>query len=341
MKHYQNRKIVLARRPKGEVVDEDLRLETEQTREINDGEVLIKVLWLSLDPYIRPRMNDMKSYIEPIAIDAVMSAESVGVVLESRSANYAAGDYVTSYSGWQEYYIASSEEAMMYKIQPNDLPLSVFLGVAGMPARTAYLGFTRVGKPRKHETVVVSSASGAVGSVVGQIAKMMECRVIGIAGGEKKCRYVSEELGFDACVDYKAGNLAEDLAKACPEGIDIYFENVGGEVTRAVAPLLNKGSRVPICGYISAYNDENIAAAETPFHVLGALPDPPEHSFFVVSEWQDEHQEITRQLSQWVKDGKIKYRESITEGIESAVDAFRGMLRGKNFGKPIVKIASE
>ncbi|TQV84013.1 NADP-dependent oxidoreductase [Exilibacterium tricleocarpae] len=341
MSNYKNRRIVLARRPKGEVADEDLRLESVDMKPLDDGEILIKVLWLSLDPYMRPRMNDLKSYMDPIAIDAVIVGESVGQVVESRSGKYAVGDYVTSYSGWQEYYVAPETEAMMYKVDPRGLPLSVFLGAAGMPARTAYLGLTRVGKPEAGETVVVSAASGAVGSVVGQIAKTLGCRVVGIAGGEKKCSYVTGELGFDACVDYKAGNLDADLAAACPAGIDVYFENVGGAVTRAVAPLLNKGSRVPVCGYISAYNEQDITAVETPFHILGALPEPPEHRFFVVTEWQDEHEEVTRQLVDWVKDGKIKYSESVADGLDNAVDAFRGMLQGKNFGKQLVKIAEQ
>ena len=340
MTEYQNRKIVLARRPQGEVADEDLRLETEPVRDIQEGEILIKVLWLSLDPYMRPRMNDMQSYMDPVAIDAVMVGESVGEVVQSRSEKFAVGDIVTSYSGWQEFHIAADTEAMIYKVEPNGLPLSVFLGAAGMPARTGYLGLTRVGLPKKGETVVVSAASGAVGSVVGQVAKMLGCRAVGVAGGEKKCKYVTEELGFDACIDYKAGNLDADLAAACPKGIDVYFENVGGAVTRAVAPLLNKGSRVPICGYVSAYNEQDISKVETPFHVLEALPEPPEHRFFLVTEWQEEHQEVTSELASWVKEGKIKYSESVAEGLENAVDAFRGMLQGKNFGKQVVKIGS-
>ncbi|MCV6615655.1 MAG: NADP-dependent oxidoreductase, partial [Cellvibrionaceae bacterium] len=172
----------------------------------------------------------------------------------------------------------------------------------------------------------------------GQVAKSLGLRVVGIAGGDSKCTYVGDELGFDACVDYKGGNLAEDLAAACPDGIDIYFENVGGAVTRAVAPLLNKGSRVPVCGYVSAYNAENIAEVETPFHVLGALPNPPEHRFFVVTEWQHRHHEVTELLRDMIKDGRLKYRESVAEGLDSAIDAFRGMLTGKNFGKQVVKI---
>ncbi len=339
MSKYQNRRIVLARRPNGEIADGDLRLETVPVPELREGEVLIKVLLLSLDPYMRPRMNDLESYMEPVALNAVMVGESIGQVLASRCEQFAEGDYVSCYSGWQEYYIASGEEEMFYKVDPQELPLSVFLGAAGMPGRTGYLGLTRVGKPESGETVVVSSASGGVGSVVGQVAKMQGCRVVGVAGGRQKCDYVVNELGFDSCVDYKVDSFAEDLARACPDGIDVYFENVGGAVTKAVAPLLNKGSRVPICGYVSAYNDTDLANAETPFHILEALPEPPEHRFFLVTEWQDEHSQTTRQLAEWVGAGKIKYRESVAEGLENAVDAFRGMLRGENFGKQIVKVS--
>ena len=210
-----------------------------------------------------------------------------------------------------------------------------------MPGRTAYFGLTEVGKPKAGETLVVAAASGAVGSVVGQLAKIKGLRVIGIAGGAKKCRYVKEELHFDACIDYKAGNLDAELQAACPDGIDIYFENVGGEVTRAVAPLLNDGARVPICGYVSKYNSEDITKAETPFDILKGLDPVPEHRFFVVTEWMDRWVEATRLLGGWVQEGRIKYRESIGEGLENAPEYFCGMLRGKNFGKQLIKVADE
>jgi NADPH-dependent curcumin reductase len=227
------------------------------------------------------------------------------------------------------------------KIDLKNGTLSAHLGVVGMPGRTAFFGLTEVGKPKAGETLVVAAASGAVGSVVGQIAKIKGLRVVGIAGGADKCRYVKEELGFDECLDYKAGDLASKLKAACPNGIDIYFENVGGDVTRAVAPLLNPGARVPICGYISNYNDADITKAETPFHILKTLEDVPEHRFFVVTEWQDRWQQATEQLGEWVSAGKIKYRESIGEGLENAPELFRGLLRGRNFGKQLVKIADE
>jgi len=339
MSDYQNRSIVLARRPHGEVRDEDFRMETETVRELQPGEFLIEVLWLSLDPYMRPTMNDAESYIQPTALGEAIRGESIGRIVESRSDQFRVGDHVTSYTGWTEYSLANEQAAMLHKVDPAGLPLSVFLGAAGMPGRTGYLGLTRVGNPQAGETVVVSAASGAVGSVVGQVAKMIGCRAVGVAGGEAKSRYVVDELGLDACVDYKAGNLAADLAAACPNGIDVYFENVGGDVTRAIAPLLNSGSRVPICGYVSQYNAKDLESVDSPFAVLGSLPEPPEHRFFLVFEWEDEHAETTQRLAEWIKSGQIRYRESVVDGLDRAVDAFRGMLRGKNFGKQLVKVA--
>ena len=339
MSDYQNRSIVLARRPQGEVRDEDFRMEIEPVRDLEPGEFLIKVLWLSLDPYMRPNMNDAESYAPPLALGEAIKGESVGRIVESRSEQFSIGDYVTSYTGWTEYSVANDETPMLHKLDPAGLPLSVFLGAAGMPGRTGYLGLTRVGKARAGETVVVSAASGAVGSVVGQVAKMIGCRTVGIAGGEAKCRYAVDELGLDVCVDYKAGNLAADLATACPNGIDVYFENVGGDVTRAVAPLLNSGSRVPICGYVSQYNATDLKSVDSPFGVLESLPETPEHRFFLVFEWEDEHAETTQRLAEWIKSGQIQYRESVVDGLDRAVDAFRGMLRGENFGKQLVKMA--
>lgn len=340
MSAYTNRKIILNKRPQGEIRDGDLLLKEAPVRELRDGEILIKTLWLSLDPYMRPRMNDAKGYMDPVGIGEVMVGESVGRVIESKSPNYSEGDLVTSYSGWQEYSVMPGDAPMIYKIDPRGVPLQTYLGVAGMPGRTGYCGLTYVGKPQAGETVVVSAASGPVGTVVGQTAKQLGCRVVGVAGGEEKCRFVVEELGFDACVDYKAGNLEADLAAACPDGIDVYFENVGGEVTRAVAKLLNKGSRVPICGYVSAYNAEDASKVETPFQVFGAMGEnKPEHRFFLVTEWQDRHQEITTLLAEQVASGNIKYRETVAEGLENAVEAFKGMLKGKNFGKQLVHIA--
>lgn len=331
----------MARRPQGEPGDDCFRLVEEEVPALEPGQILIKVIWLSLDPYMRGRMNDVKSYAKPLQIGDVMTGESAGVVVQSRSDRFQVGDYVTVHLGWQSMIVADDDEPRLMKVDLSNGTLSAHLGVVGMPGRTAYFGLLEVGKPVAGETLVVAAASGAVGSVVGQIAKILGLRVIGIAGGEDKCRYVREELGFDDCLDYKTGNLSDKLKAACPNGIDIYFENVGGDVTRAVAPLLNPGARVPICGYISNYNDEDITQAETPFHILKKLPTVPEHRFFVVTEWQDRWQQATDQLGAWVNSGRIKYRESVGEGLENAPELFRGLLRGRNFGKQLVSIASE
>ncbi|MBU2874591.1 NADP-dependent oxidoreductase [Marinobacter salexigens] len=340
MSQYQNHAIVLKKRPNGEIQDGDLVMEDRPVRKPEEGEVVAQVLWLSLDPYMRPRMNDAKGYMDPIGIDDPIVGESVARIVESRSDKLQVGDLVTCYSGWQEYVTFPADAPMVYKIhQKEGVPLQTYLGVAGMPGRTGYCGLTYVGKPKAGETVVVSAASGPVGTVVGQTAKTNGCRVVGVAGGPEKCNYVVDELGFDVCVDYKAGNLEADLKAACPDGIDIYYENVGGDVTRAVAPLLNAGARVPICGYVSAYNAKNTDKVETPFDILKRLDPVPEHRFFLVTEWQDKHQEITDILTSRIASGEIKYRETVAEGLENAVEAFKGMLKGKNFGKQLVHIA--
>ncbi len=336
-----NKRVLFSKRPLGEPDDDCFRIDEVATPDLGSNEILIKTCWLSLDPYMRGRMNDMKSYTEPMQIGDVMTGESTGIVEESNSDKWQVGDRVAAHMGWQAYIVAKGDDARLMKVDLDNGTLSAHLGVVGMPGRTAYFGLTEVGKPKVGETLVVAAASGAVGSAVGQIAKILGLRAIGIAGGSEKCRYVKEELQFDDCLDYKSENFAEKLGLACPDGVDIYFENVGGEVTKTVAPLLNQGARVPICGYISNYNDEDITKAETPFHILKQLKTVPEHRFFVVYEWQDRYEEATRQLGQWIKDGLLKYRESIGEGLENAPELFRGLLKGKNFGKQLVKVAEE
>jgi NADPH-dependent curcumin reductase CurA len=267
-----------------------------------------------------------------------MTGETVGVVVESNSNLFEVGDKVCAHKGWQTFIRAKDTDPALMKVPEGDIKLSAYLGTLGMPGRTAYFGLNRVGKPKSGETIVVSAASGAVGTVVGQLGKEYGCHVIGIAGGPEKCSFVKDELKFDHCIDYKAENLDEELKKACPNGIDIYFENVGGAVTRAIAPLLNQGARVPICGFISQYNAEDMMKVETPFHVLGALNPKPEHRFFVVTEWMDEWQAATKELSQLVKDNKIIYRETITKEFENAPQALRDVLTGNNFGKQLIEV---
>ena len=333
--------VLLAKRPHGEPTDDCFKYVTVETPALEDNQVLIKVVWLSLDPYMRGRMNDVKSYADPLQIGDVITGESSGVVIKSTSAAFAEGDTVAAHMGWQSHLVANADDPRLMKIDLNNGSLSAHLGVVGMPGRTAYFGLTEVGKPQPGETLVVAAASGAVGSAVGQIAKIKGLRAVGIAGGPEKCRYVKEELKFDACIDYKADNFAAELAAACPGGVDIYFENVGGDVTKAVAPLLNPGARVPICGYISNYNDEDIANSETPMRILKGLDPVPENRFFVVTEWRDRWVEATRQLGSWIQDGKLHYRESVGFGLENGPEYFRGMLKGKNFGKQLIKVADE
>ena len=336
-----NKRVLFAKRPLGEPDDDCFKIDEVEIPALGPHEILIKTCWLSLDPYMRGRMNDMKSYTEPMQIGDVMTGESTGIVEQSNSDKWQVGDRVAAHMGWQTYIVAKGDDARLMKVDLDNGSLSAHLGVVGMPGRTAYFGLKEVGKPKAGETLVVAAASGAVGSAVGQIAKILGLRAIGIAGGSEKCRYVKEELQFDDCLDYKSGNLDDKLSVACPDGIDLYFENVGGDVTKAVAPQLNQGARVPICGYISNYNDEDITKAETPFHILKQLEHIPEHRFFVVYEWQDRYDEATRQLGEWIKEGHLKYRESVGEGLENAPELFRGLLRGKNFGKQLVKIAEE
>lgn len=336
-----NKGIVLASRPVGQPTADNFRLETTAVAPITEGQILIKALYLSLDPYMRGRMSAAKSYADPVAIGEVMTAESAGVVVESKSALYAVGDHVCSRSGWQEYFVSEENDPLTYKVDAAKVPLSAYLGVCGMPGRTAYFGLKTQGKPQAGETLVVSAASGAVGSAVGQIGKKLGLHVVGVAGGPDKCAYVKDQLGFDQVVDYKAGNLDADLAAACPNGIDIYFESVGGALTEAVAKQLNTGARVPICGYISNYNSTDISKARTPFHIFGELETPPAHKFFLVFDYVDDYPEANSALTDWVANGELKYQETMVEGLEKAPEYFSWLFSGKNFGKLVVKIADQ
>ena len=335
---YKNKQFLLDKRPSGMPEDSCWKLNEEIITSIQNNEIIIEVKYLSIDPYMRGRMNDSRSYAAPAKIGEPMTGETAGVVVESNSDLFRVGDKVCAHKGWQTFIKAKDTDPALMKVPESNISLSSFLGTLGMPGRTAYFGLNRVGKPKDGETLVVSAASGAVGTVVGQLGKIYGCNVIGIAGGPEKCSYVEDVLGFDKCIDYKSGNLDEKLKNACPNGIDIYFENVGGEVTRAVAPLLNEGSRVPICGFISKYNEKDMMNVETPFHVLGNLEQKPEHRFFVVTEWMDEWESATKEILNLVSEEKILFRETITSGFENAPQALRDVLTGKNFGKQIIEI---
>ena len=335
---YINKQFLLDKRPVGMPEDDCWKLNEESITSIKNNEIIIEVKYLSIDPYMRGRMNDSKSYAAPAKIGEPMTGETAGVVVESNSDLFNVGDKVCAHKGWQTYIKAKDSDPALMKVLESNISLSSFLGTLGMPGRTAYFGLNRVGKPKDGETLVVSAASGAVGTVVGQLGKIYGCKVIGIAGGPEKCSFVKDVLGFDECIDYKSGNLDEKIKDVCPNGIDIYFENVGGDVTKAVAPLLNDGSRVPICGFISKYNEKDMMNVETPFHVLGKLDLKPEHRFFVVTEWMDEWESATKEILDLVSEEKILFRETITNGFENAPQALRDVLTGKNFGKQIIEV---
>ncbi len=299
-----------------------------------DGEVLVKNLWLSLDPYMLGRMTQQKSYAKGVEIGEVMTGECVGEVVESKHPGFSPGEKVVGYGGWQLYAALKGE--LLSKVDASArVPLSYYLGCLGMPGRTAYFGLSEVGKPKAGETLVVSAASGAVGSVVGQLGKIAGCRVVGIAGGKPKCDYVTGELGFDACVDYKAGNLHRDLVEACPKGVDVYFDNVGGETLDAVLRVVNVYARIVACGRISGYH------AREPYGVknLGTLiPNRVRMQGIIVFDWADRYAEADKALAGYVAQGKLKTRESIVEGIERAPQGFLDLVNGRNFGKQLVKL---
>ena len=336
--NYTNRRFLLNKRPLNMPTNDCWKLDEQQINSIANNEILIQVKYLSIDPYMRGRMNDGLSYAAPAKIGDPMTGETVGEIVESKSNLYKKGDIVCVHKGWQTYIKTKDTDPTIYKVPTSNIPMSAYLGVIGMPGRTAYFGLNRVGKPQKGETVVVSAASGAVGSVVGQLALMHGCKVIGIAGGPDKCKYVKDTLRFSECIDYKSESFETELINSCSEGIDIYFENVGGPVTKAVVNLLNKNARVPICGFISQYNEKNMIEAETPFRILSKLKYKPKHRFFVVTEWMDEWANATKILSESINNDQIRYEETITDGFENAPQALRDVLSGKNFGKQIIKV---
>ena len=335
---YVNRQLLLDKRPTGMPEDNCWKMNEEKISSLQNNEILVKVNYLSIDPYMRGRMNDSRSYAAPAKIGEPMTGETAGEVIISNSKLFNVGDLVCAHKGWQTYIKIKDTDPAIFKVPETNINLSAFLGTLGMPGRTAYFGLNRVGKPKHGETLVVSAASGAVGAVVGQLGKIYGCKVIGIAGGPEKCSFVKDVLKFDDCLDYKTGNLEHALKDVCSNGVDIYFENVGGEVSRAIAPLLNSGSRVPICGFISQYNAEDMLKVETPFHVFGKIKPKPEHRFFVVTEWMNEWEYATKEILKLVQEDKIKFKETITKGFENAPQALRDVLSGKNFGKQIIKI---
>ena len=333
------RRFILASRPVGEPKTTDLQLEEFAVPMPGAGEVLLRTLFLSLDPYMRGRMSDAKSYAAPVPIGGVMEGGTVSEVTASNNPKFAVGDIVLGRTGWQTHSL--SDGVSLRKINPSLAPISTALGVLGMPGMTAYAGLLDVGKPKAGETLVVAAASGAVGAMVGQIAKIKGLQVIGIAGGADKCRFVKDELRFDDCIDHRALDLPGRLAAACPNGIDIYFENVAGPVLDAVLPLLNTFARVPICGTIANYNDTAPPAGpdKLPSVWRMILTKRLTVRGLLVTDFAAMHDDFQRDVSGWLKDRRIKYREDIVEGFENAPRALIGLLRGENFGKLLVRVA--
>ena len=335
-----NRRIVLNSRPLGTPTTDNFKLEEGSIPIPSDGQVLLRTLYLSLDPYMRGRMSDAESYAPPVELGDVMVGATISTVETSLNTHYQIGDLILSANGWQEYALSDGKGLLKLK---NDLPaLSLNLGVLGMPGFTAYMGLLDIGQPQPNETVVVAAASGAVGAVVGQIAKIKGCHVVGIAGSADKCRYVVDELGFDICLDHHADDFAVQLTHACSKGIDVYFESVGGKVFDAVLPLLNTKARIPVCGLIASYNSTNLPAGPDRLGLLESIllrKRIKMQGFIIFDDYGSRYPEFVKEMKTWLKQGKIKFLEDITDDLENAPNAFIGMLEGRNFGKTIVRIS--
>ena len=335
-----NRQVILASRPVGAPAAADFALVERPVPEPDDRQLLLRNLYLSLDPYMRGRMSDAESYAEPVTVGEVMVGGTVARVEASRHPEWHEGELVLAYGGWQDY--ALSDGRGLTRLDPHTARPSLALGVLGMPGFTAYMGLLDIGQPKPGETVVVAAASGAVGSVVGQIAKLKGCRAVGIAGGNEKCSYVLDELGFDACADHHAEDFPQQLEAACRQGIDVYFESVGGAVFDAVLPLLNAKARIPLCGLIAQYNDTRLPAGPDRMGLLMRTLLTKRirmQGFIIFDDYGPRLGEFLAPMSAWVREGKIRYREDVVDGLENAPQAFIGMLRGSNFGKLVVRMA--
>lgn len=336
-----NRRIVLASRPVGAPSADNFRLEHTTVPEPKNGEVLLRSVYLSLDPYMRGRMSDAPSYAAPVEVGAVMGAGTVSRVVASRHPDYAIGDWVLGYCGWQDYAISDGKG--LTALGANPANPSYALGILGMPGFTAYMGLLDIGQPKAGDTLVVAACTGAVGATVGQIGKIKGCRVVGIAGSAEKCRHAIDVLGFDACLNHKADDLAAQLAQACPAGIDIYYENVGGKVFDAVLPLLNTSARIPVCGLIANYNMTSSPAGpdRTALLMRAVLTKRLKiQGFIIFDDYASHYDEFVRDMTNWLASGQVKYREDSVEGLENAPRAFMGMLDGKNFGKLVVRVGA-
>ncbi|MBO1516389.1 NADP-dependent oxidoreductase [Psychrobacter halodurans] len=335
-----NRQIKLASRPTGEPKPENFDMATSDIPAPKDDEMLLRTVYLSLDPYMRGRMSDAKSYADPLEVGDVMMSATVAQVVESNIDNFAAGDLVVSNSGWQDYSVSNGEGVV--KLDKDMANPSYGLGVLGMPGFTGYMGLTDIGKPQKGETLVVAAATGPVGATVGQVGNQYGLRTVGIAGGADKCEFAVRELGFDVCIDHKADDFAEQLKNACPDGIDIYYENVGGKVFDAVMPLLNAHARIPVCGLVSQYNATDLPEGKDRLGMLMGLilrQRLTVKGFIIFEEYGDHFPEFLETMGKWVESGAVKTKEHITDGLNNAPDAFVKMLNGENFGKTVIKVA--
>lgn len=335
-----NRQWLLSERPKGAPTDKTLRLVEGPMPTAGAGQMLLRTVFLSLDPYMRGRMSDAASYAEPVEIGAVMVGGTVARVVESNLKDFAVDDWVLSFNGWQDY--AVSDGTGVTPLGASPAHPSWALGVLGMPGFTAWAGLTQIGKPKPGETIAVAAATGPVGATVGQIGKLLGCRVVGIAGGPDKCAYAVDALGFDACIDHKAADFAEQLGKASPHGIDVYFENVGGKVFDAVLPLLNSNARIPLCGLVSQYNATQLPDGPDRLNwLLGQVLSKKIviQGFIIFDSFGHLYPEFAKAMSGWIENGKVKYREEIIDGLEAAPAAFIGLLKGDNFGKRVIRVA--
>ncbi len=338
----ENRQWLLASRPHGAPTADNFRLAQSPVPQPGEGEVLLRTVWLSLDPYMRGRMSDAPSYSPPVEIDAVMVGGTVSRVEKSNHPDYQEGEWVVGYGGWQDY--AVSDGSGLVKLGDKPEHPSWSLGILGMPGFTAYMGLLDIGQPKEGETLVVAAATGPVGATVGQIGKIKGCHVVGVAGGPEKCRHAVEVLGFDACIDHRADDFADQLKQACPDGIDVYYENVGGKVFDAVLPLLNTSARVPVCGLVSGYNATDLPPGPDRLGLLmGTILKKRirMQGFIIAQDYADRVDEFQQEMGRWVKEGKIHYREQVVEGLENAPDAFIGLLEGKNFGKVVIRVAED
>lgn len=338
-----SRRILLNSRPVGAPTSDNFRFDEHTLHEPTSGQVLLRTLYLSLDPYMRGRMSDAPSYAAPVGIGEVMEGETVSRIVKSVHPDYQAGDLVLARSGWQSHAILNGDE--LTKLDKTMEQSSMALGVLGMPGFTAYMGLLDIGQPKSGETLVVAAASGPVGSAVGQIAKLKGCRVVGIAGGAEKCAYVVDTLGFDACIDHRSADFAQQLQRACSQGIDIYYENVGGAVFDAVLPLLNVMARIPVCGLVARYNDTELPQGPDRLGLLmrNILSKRLKMQGFIIRDYDyaPGYKAYVEQMKVWLSEGKVRFREDIVDGLDNAPAAFKGLLEGRNFGKLVIRVADE